>query len=285
MDINSSNPLVKHFRQPAIYFKLPSQGRYWREGAITLSLTGEIGVMSMTTKDEITLRTPDALMNGQGVVDVIQSCCPSIHDAWAMPSIDVDSTLIAIRIASYGNSMDFGAKCPHCEIENDYAIDLGRALASIQIPSYDTPTIIEGLEFLFKPQPYAEFNKSNIIAYEEQQIIRALSEMGDSDTEVVKQNFDLHLNKVIELNVNLLSSSTESIKTPEGVVVNNPEHIFEFFNNADGKIIKAVQKHLTGLAEQAGIKPVVVICANEQCQKEFPIVITFDYASFFAIGS
>jgi hypothetical protein len=62
--------------------------------------------MSMTTKDEITLKTPDALLNGQGVVNVIESCCPAIKDAWAMPSIDVDATLIAIRIASYGNQMD-----------------------------------------------------------------------------------------------------------------------------------------------------------------------------------
>ena len=102
----SANPLAKHFRQPAIYMKLPSQGRFWPSEALNLPATGAIPVYPMTAKDEIVLRTPDALMNGQGIIDVIQSCCPNIVDAWRMPSIDVDAVLVAIRIASYGNQMD-----------------------------------------------------------------------------------------------------------------------------------------------------------------------------------
>ena len=31
--------------------------------------------------DEITFKTPDALLNGQATVDVIQSCIPNIKDA------------------------------------------------------------------------------------------------------------------------------------------------------------------------------------------------------------
>ena len=101
------NPLAKHFRQPVIYLKLPSGGAYWPDGSIDLPLNNEIPVLAMSTKDEIVLKTPDALLNGQGVVNVIQSCCPNIKDAWKMPSVDVDATIIAIRIASYGNQMDF----------------------------------------------------------------------------------------------------------------------------------------------------------------------------------
>jgi hypothetical protein len=74
--MTNSNPLAKHFRQPAIYLRLPSQGQYWPENAITLPVTGELPVYPMTTKDEITLRTPDALINGTGVVSVIESCIP-----------------------------------------------------------------------------------------------------------------------------------------------------------------------------------------------------------------
>ncbi len=36
-----------------------------------------------------------------------------------MPSIDVDATLIAIRIASYGNQMDFTSQCPHCKTDQE----------------------------------------------------------------------------------------------------------------------------------------------------------------------
>ena len=100
-----NNPLAKHFRQPAIYIQLTSQGKFWPENTLELPVTGKIPVYPMTARDEITLRTPDALINGTSVVEVVQSCCPNIKDAWEMPSIDVDSTLIAIRIASFGHGI------------------------------------------------------------------------------------------------------------------------------------------------------------------------------------
>jgi hypothetical protein len=65
-------------------------------------------------------------------------------------------------------------------------------------------------------------------------------------------------------------------------LVTEPEHITEFYNNADNKIIKKVQGYLTELSEKAAIKPVDVKCLNEECLKGFPVNITFDYASFFA---
>jgi len=286
MEINNQqttaqNPLSKHFRQPAIYFKLPSGGKYWSDGSLSLSATGEVGVMPMTTKDEITLKTPDALLNGQGVVSVIHSCCPEIHDAWAMPATDVDATLIAIRIASYGNQMDFSATCPHCETSNDYAIDLGNTLSSIQEPDYTESITVEGLSVKIKPQNYAEVNRANMIAFEEQQILRSIGDMADNPQEA-KEKFDTHLKNIIDLNVNALASQTESITTEDGQVVTDLAFITEFYNNATNKTIKTIQKYVNKLNVNGGVKPVDVNCNNEECGKEFPITITFDYASFFA---
>ena len=285
MEINNQqstaqNPLFKHFRQPGIYFKPPSGGKYWQDGALSLSVTGEVGVMPMTTKDEITLKTPDALLNGQGVVNVVQSCCPEIHNAWDMPATDVDATLIAIRIASYGNQMDFGSKCPHCETENDYAIDLGTTLSSIQAPDYTKPVTVNGLSVKLKPQSYAELNRASMIAFEEQQILRSIGN-SDADPQGAKQQFDDHLQKVIQLNIGLLASSTESITTEDGTLVTDPGFIIEFYDNAENKIIKQVQAHITKLQQDGGIKPITVNCNNEECGKEFPVTLTFDYASFF----
>ena len=279
--VASTNPLAKHFRQPSIYFKLPSGGQYWPKGSLDLPPNGEIGVMSMTTKDEITLKTPDALLNGQGVVDVIHSCCPAVKDAWKMPSIDVDAALIAIRIASYGNQMDFSAKCPHCTQSNEYAIDLGKSLISITPPDYTIPLSVDGLKIRVHPQPYFSMNKTNMIAFEEQQIMRSLAGLEDNPEEA-KVKFDLHIAKVIELNIALLANSTKSVETESGDLVTDPDHITEFYNNADNRIIKKVQGYLAELNEKAAIKPVDVTCLTEECKKEFPVNITFDYASFFA---
>ena len=55
----SNNPLAKHFRQPVMYIKLPSQGRWWANNAIEIPVTGEIPVYAMTARDEITFKTPD----------------------------------------------------------------------------------------------------------------------------------------------------------------------------------------------------------------------------------
>ena len=89
------NPLTQYFRQPSIYIKLPSQGNYYPAGAIEMPQNGELPVLPMTAIDEITYRTPDALFSGQAVINVIQSCIPAIKDAWAIPSIDIDTILVA----------------------------------------------------------------------------------------------------------------------------------------------------------------------------------------------
>ena len=79
-DIKQSgpNPLQKYFRQPKIYLSLPSKGHWYPEGAIEMTENGELPVYAMTAKDELAFKTPDALLNGQSVVDVVKSCVPTV---------------------------------------------------------------------------------------------------------------------------------------------------------------------------------------------------------------
>jgi hypothetical protein len=123
-DSINNNPLSSHFRQPAIYLKLPSGGKFYPQDTLDMSLTGEIPIFPMTIKDEILLKTPDALMNGEGMRDMIASCCPNIKDPWSIPLIDLDTILIAIRLASYGSGMDMNSECPHCKESNEHTVDL-----------------------------------------------------------------------------------------------------------------------------------------------------------------
>ena len=168
MESKVNNPLAKHFRQPAIYLRLPSNGKHWPESALNLPANGEIAIYPMTTRDEITLRTPDALMNGAGVVSVIQSCCPDIVNAWEMPSIDVDAIIIAIRIATYGHEMILNNACPECKEVNDYGVDLRVVLDNISMPDYKTAVEFDTLKIKLQPQPYFNFNKTSQAQYEEQ---------------------------------------------------------------------------------------------------------------------
>jgi T4 bacteriophage base plate protein len=274
------NPLSKFFRQPSVYVKLPSNGEFWYENSLDLPVNGEIPIYPMTARDEITLRTPDALMNGSGVVDVIQSCCPNIRNAWNMPSIDVDTVLIAIRVASYGTNMDVTTKCPFCSAENTHGIDLQHALAGITCPDYSKKLDIDNLKIKLIPQPYFAANRQNSINFEEQRMMTAL-EKADS-AERTREISD-SMSRLIQIGIDTVTASTEYIELDNGVKVTEKDFIKEFYENANGKIVKSVQTHLGKLNNDGSIKPQTAACA--ECTKEYQIPLVFDYASFFDQGS
>lgn len=280
--MNQSNPLAKHFRQPAVYLKLPSGGAYWPDEALVLPANGELPVYPMTTKDEIMLRTPDALINGAGVISVIQSCIPSILDAWAMPSIDVDACLIAIRIASYGNDMNVSVTCPKCQHQEDHTIDLGQSLLQLSMPNYDDLVRDEDLLIKLKPQNYFAVNRANSITYEEQRILNVLNntEMSVEDKD---QNLKAITDKLIDLNTDNLTASTEYIALADGTRVTDTAYIKEFYANTGAGTIKKINTKLGEMAALAGLKPYKNVCA--ECSTEFNTEVTFDYANFFGNGS
>jgi hypothetical protein len=277
------NPLAKHFRTPAIYLKLPSQGSYWTQGSLNIPANGEIPVLPMTTRDEIILRTPDALLNGQGVINAIESCCPSITDAWQMPSIDVDALVIAIRIASYGNSMEFSSQCPHCGEESDYEIDLSIVLDNITAPDYNDKVKLDGLTIKLKPQSYENLNKSNMISFEEQQILRTLGEMQETDRTEAQHRFNQHLNNLISMQIDSLTASTDYIELESETRVTQSEFIDEFYKNCDNKVINSIKEKLQNFVDTSKIKPVPVNC--HACDGQFNVAIEFEWSSFFASGS
>jgi hypothetical protein len=274
----NNNPLASHFRQPAVFLKLPSGGKYWVPDSINMPANGELGVMPMTAKDEIMLRTPDALMNGQGVVSVIQSCIPQIINAWAAPTIDLDAILIAIRLATYGEKMDIDSECPKCNAENKNQMDIGGLLLAIRSPNYDDMLITDGLTFKFKPLNYLQSTKNNIAQFEEQKLIQLINDENlDADTR--KAQFDIHLQKIIDSNTNILTLSTQTITTEDGTVVSNPEHIREFYTNANNGIIRAVQDKLKQYSETVQLPKPKIQC--EECNHEYNVNVTFDYSNFF----
>jgi hypothetical protein len=274
------NPLSKFFRQPSVYIKLPSTGQYWKDGALDLPVTGEIPIYPMTARDEITLRTPDALMNGSGVVDVIQSCCPNIRDAWAMPSVDVDTVLIAIRVASYGTEMDVETSCPFCNAENKHGINLKVSLASITCPDYNKKVEIDNLKIKLAPQPYFSVNRRNTIQFEEQRMTNALQQ--PDSPERIREISD-SMAKLIQIGVDTVAESTEYIELEDGTRVTDSNFIKEFYNNATGNVVRVVQARLGDINLEGAVKPQTAAC--EECQKEYQIPLLFDYANFFASGS
>ena len=235
--VTTTNPLAKHFRQPVLYVKLPTEGQYWEEGSLELPANGEMPVYPMTAKDEIMIRTPDALLNGDSVVQVIQNCCPSIKDAWKIPGPDVDAILVAVRIASYGPDMGIDTKCPHCEHDNRHEIELPPILHSYRCPDYNKIKEINDLKIKLKPLNYYQQNKRNTSRFEEDRIMMTINDENlDDDTKM--KMFNEQLERLVDINIATVAASTQFIELPNGDRVTDPNHILEYYQNCDNSVFK-----------------------------------------------
>jgi len=279
--MNSNNPLKQYFRQPAVYIKLPSQGNYYPAGTLEMPENKELPVYPMTAIDEITYRTPDALLSGQAVINVIQSCVPNIKNAWFIPSIDVDTILIGIRLASYGHEMDFTTSCPGCNTTKDYGVDLRRTLDSIQAPDYSQPIIQGDIEIYFKPMTYKNLSDNNKMQFDEQRIFQSLSNPSAIDPAQLSAVSEA-LKKMTEMTVVALTQSIMTIKTPTAMV-NEPEFIADFMKNCDRALFNKIQDYVIANKTKAEMQPISIKCGK--CEFDYQQNITLDMSSFFGRAS
>lgn len=277
----STNPLRQYFRQPVIYTRLPSNGKFWKEGALEMPQNGELPVYAMTAVDEITTRTPDALFNGSSIVRIMHSCVPNIKDAWEMPASDLDSLLMAVRIATYGHEMDISTKCPHCQHEQDFTLDLRVAMEKIKMPDYDKSLEINGLQISFKPLTYFQMNETNLAQFQDQNAIQMLGEAEMEEAERMHQ-LGLAFTRITALTVRTISMGIAAIRTPDALVTDS-ESIQEFLNNCDRKMFSAIRDFAIKLRESAETKPLKITC--QECTKEFDQIFTLDMSNFFVNNS
>ena len=284
MENVSQNPLHKFFRQPKIYIRLPSSGNFYAPGSLEKTETGEYPVYSMTAKDEIVMKTPDALLNGQATVDVIQSCMPNIKNAWAIPSIDIDAILVAIRIATYGEMLDITAVVPGLDEERTYETDLSLVMDRLLNATFDPVCVInESLELRIRPLSYAEFTKNSIRSTEEQRIIQIVNDENmDNDDKLSR--FAESFRKLTDITIGMVSKGIDTVITPDGVV-SNPEYIQEFIDNADKEVLKKVITHLDAQKKKFNIEPFKVHSLPEEIEagapEVFEVPITLDSSNFF----
>jgi hypothetical protein len=278
------NPLANYMRQPKIYIMLPSRGEFWPKGSIEFPENGEFPVFSMTARDELLFKTPDALMNGQAVVDVIQSCIPAIKDAWVIPTIDLDTVLIAIRLATYGEKMPFTHKVPGTTEEVEYEIDLRMLLDQQQNNQWIDQVVINP-EFIIcvKPLTYRHMTQTSIKSFETTRILSMVNDESISDEKKIEM-FNNSFNNLTKVTVDLMSSSIFKIITVSGEVT-DARYISEFVNNADKEIFDVVQNHLNSLKEKNELKPLKFETTEEQqavgAPKTYEVPINFNDSDFF----
>lgn len=278
----SDNPLAAYFRGADVHQMLPSQGQFFAEGEIDLAINGEVAVLPMTAADEIILKNPDALLNGDALERLFKSCVPAIKAPRKISVPDMDVLLLAIKLASYGDTLEINVTCPKCKDDFSFDTSIRGILAQVSLVK-DEDTVVrvtDEMVVYLRPYDFESKTKLDLAAFEEAKLLQHLLSMDASDEEKAKL-FNESFEKIAELNLDLLSTCIRYIQIPDQQVA-NPEFIREFVRNSDKNLIKKITAKLVELSKSGIDREVEVQCPKEECGHEWKTQMTFDPAHFFA---
>ena len=273
--------LEKHKRHPKLYIDLPSQGRFYDD--TVANKVEHIPVFGMSAMDEIILKTPDALFSGEATAQVIKSCIPDILDPWQLVGYDIDYVLVAIRIATYGESIDVNTTCKNCKTSTASSVQLTRLLELLNsnelVHSFD----MNGLTFHINPITYKFTTDFSIESYT---IERQILDVPNLDIEQKEKDRILNnlYTQAAELNLKLAISHIAEI-TSGDEREDNKQAIFEFVQENDVEFYNNLKNTITKISGNWSLPAFDVECSNEECNETYKTAVDMDYANFFGTRS
>lgn len=279
------NPLLSVLRQPKIYIKLPSEGHFWPEGSLNLSVNGEYPVYSMTARDELLLKTPDALMNGQAVVEVIQSCMPNVIDAWEAPQVDLDTILVAIRLSTYGEELTMKISHPALDEDTDYVVNVREILEQLQrqVQWEDRFEVTPELVVYLKPLNYRSQTEAQIGEFDTQRLISVIKDDVTSEEDKIKA-FQTAFAKLSAKTIGIIGQAIYKIESTAGLVEER-EFIQEFIEKCDSSVFDKIKDRLGLLNANNQLKPMTIQSTPEMLENGAPptleVPFTFNESNFF----
>ena len=274
-----TNPLIQSYRKPALYVSLPSAGKYYDEKP-NLSVDGEIAVYAMTARDELISKTPDALFNGEATISMLKSCVPDIKSPGKMPVNDLLVLLIAIRNASYGETIDVDVTCPKCEFINQLGISSSALLASVK--QNDTPDHVE-LDNKFKVycKPYTLNNRTQlqIQRIKQAKLIESLDDATLSDEER-QIRFGKTFVEIADLTVKIISDRIVRVRTNDDQIVEDPELILEWLETITKPDYDKIKQCVEDLSKSNIDTRFNASC--QSCNHTWSTTVDLDIANFFA---
>jgi len=269
------NPLQQFFRQPKVYIKLPSQAAYSAPGSFQGD-PANVPVYGMTGMDEIILKTPDALLSGESTVAVVESCIPAIKDAWEVSIMDINVIFAALRIATFGNTMNVTHTCNKCNAENEYELDLGIIIEYFSTVQYDSKVVLKDLVIKIQPLTYRQSTDFNLRNFRLQQKLRQTDDIEDKarQQEMINELFQ----ELAVIQSDLYKASVESVEVANKVVTES-SFINEWLNNCDKSIYDAIKTQIESNRERMKNPTYHVKCGS--CDTEVNLSIELDQSNFF----
>ena len=278
---NKISPLQRFQRQPKLYIDLPSNGKWYDESILADNTATSLAVFSMTANDEIGFKTPDALINGEATAKNISSCIPSVIDPWNIRTIDIDSLLISIRMATYGQSMSVSTTCAKCGEENAYDVDLQRYLDIYSTKHYNDTIKYE--EFTVKLQPLT-YRQWTDIQKKQTGFQRAINLQIPQIKEESKKEEALQsiIDQLNELTVMSILNQVRSIEV-DGEVETDTKEIVKFLSSGqDVKFFHTIKNAIEQNIKEWSLPSENIKCNS--CSYEDKLRISLDSSDFFVPG-
>jgi hypothetical protein len=222
------------------------------------------------------INTPDAPMNGEATVKVIESCCPNIKDAWEISNLDLDLLLVSIRIATYGNDMEITNQCPACSASNDYIVSLSHIVNHLSNCRYENKIVYDGLTIFIRPLNYRSVTEFNLRNFELQKQMQHSLTLTD-EAEQSKAIAELYDRLAIIQNDSYIAS-IDSVQAPEGTV-NEKEWISEWIANSEKNLFNAIKQQIEKNNDIWRVPEVDVEC--KECGHTHKAAIQLDQSNFF----
>lgn len=284
--MSQNNPLTQYFRQFKKYVSLPSsKGNFLKDEVVEYSNDrNEVGVRPMTAGDEMLFKSPDALLNGDAIVDVIKSCVPSILQPKKLLTNDINALLVAIYMVSNNKHYDVSGECPKCGHKNNFQIPLDTVLDNIEMLDKNYPVnLTNGVTVFVSPHTYEMTLKAMAIAFQESRFISTIQDDDLEDEERIKE-ISKTINKVSQLEFELVSESVLSAavnNNGEDLVIDDRGHLQEFIEkieSSDAKLIKAEIERIN----QIGVpNKFTAECEGEDCDNTWEATVDFNPTDFF----
>ena len=281
--------IQKSFRKVELYTTLPSGGAYWPNGTIDLSSnpSKEIGIMPMTMLDEINLRTPDSLLNGEAVVSIIKSCCPQIKDPWQAPLLDLETILVGIRIATYGPQLDVSVNVPQVNVPHEFTIDISDAIANLVPGTFTaTHTLSNGHTINIKPMTYRTMTETNIKNYEQARLATNLKNT-EATEEQRMEEIQKSFKNITDLTIKNMADQVTSVDTEDGSISTTSE-VFQYVTNIPAPIAQEIKAIVTEQNRLGTMKPITIPVPEDLVKQGAPETITqslvLDQSNFFVLN-
>ena len=275
----SENPLKQYFRQVKLWMRLPSGTSYYDKNVIQFTDKGEVGILPMTGKDELALKNPDSLLNGEALIEVILSCVPAVKNPRVLLTNDIDALITAIRFATFDDNLETSIHCPSCGTENTFKLDLEYALDNMDFlePDY-VVNLDSGISVYVKPYSFPDLLKGLHAQFESSKLDRAMASetltdeertniFGKAYKEMATLTYELMLNSIIKV-----------VDESNNVNVTNKSHIKEFLFNIDKKSADKISDIVKEI-NHIGIKRTFT-AKCEKCDHSWESEIDFNPVNF-----